>query len=52
MCVCVNFSNVTIIILPQEGHQPLHMAAMYGQIGIVEYLVSECKVPIEPVAMV
>ena len=36
----------------QVGHQPLHMAALNGHIDVAEYLVTECKVPIEPVAQV
>ena len=36
----------------QIGLQPLHVAAVVGNIDIAEYLVMECGVPIEPAAEV
>lgn len=34
----------------QAGYQPLHMAASNGHIDVAEYLVTECKVPVECVS--
>ena len=31
----------------QDGFQPLHLAAMRGNIDVAEYLVVECGIPVE-----
>ena len=36
----------------QDGFQPLHMAASNGHIDIAKYLVTECKVQVDPTAQV
>lgn len=44
--------TMELFLFLQDGYQPLHMAAINGQISVAEYLVMECQLSVEPVAQV